>query len=165
MSNSDFYTCAWCARRFDTKRYYVETGEFFKRGWFCSAKCLSEAPPGIGELVRVPLCFITTAVCDELQLPDDCRELTTLRRFRDVHMLASSDGRELVERYYEFAPAMVAAIDAHETRSEIYRKLRTLYIEPAVLAVEAGDNHEAERIYTSMIGWLEDQLAGTSSRA
>lgn len=38
-------------------------------------------------------CFITTAACELRGLPDDCRELTTLRRFRDEVLLSSQEGR------------------------------------------------------------------------
>ncbi len=161
--SSSYKVCAWCAREFYTGGWSRQRG-YVEYRWFCSRKCCSEAPEGIGEK-RAIGCFITTAVCSELQLPDDCRELTTLRRFRDAHMLATPSGRALVERYYKIAPGMVAAIDAHEARAEIYRELRTRYIEPAVTAAEAGDNLGAERFYTTMMGWLEERLAGAPSRS
>ena len=36
------------------------------------------------------LCFITTAVCQELGKPDDCEELTAFRAFRDGYLLFPS---------------------------------------------------------------------------
>ena len=56
-------------------------------------------------------CYITTAACTALGLPDECEELQTLRWFRD-NVLTDEAGLALVGRYYEQAPAIVRAIDA-----------------------------------------------------
>jgi len=46
-------------------------------------------------------CFLTTAACEFMGLPDDCLELETLRQFRDEHVPKS-----LVDEYYQIAPAI-----------------------------------------------------------
>ena len=64
-------------------------------------------------------CFIATATCATLGLPEDCEELMLLRWFRDSVMLPTEEGRRAVARYYDIAPHAVAAIDA--SRHEIGR--------------------------------------------
>jgi hypothetical protein len=97
-------------------------------------------------------CFITTAVCENAGLPDDCEQLETLRTFRDSYMLATPDREWLVNLYYTVAPLIVDRIDAFapEARDEAYRILR-VYIAAALAAVKAGDNARAERIYRAMV--------------
>lgn len=98
-------------------------------------------------------CFITTAVCKELQLADDCYELVTLRDFRDSYMLANAEGKELVEEYYATAPSIVAALGSSRdpnVRTAIYRDFNINFIKPAILAIEAKDYPAAQRIYTAL---------------
>lgn len=57
-------------------------------------------------------CFLTEACCSYAGLPDDCYPLTALRGFRDEHLLKTEHGRELVARYYDLAPALVARVQA-----------------------------------------------------
>ena len=49
-------------------------------------------------------CYLTTAACISAGLPDDCRELTLLRWFRDNILIVDSDGRRDVEEYYADRP-------------------------------------------------------------
>ena len=44
------------------------------------------------------LCFITTAVCQELGKPDNCAELTAFRAFRDGYLASQPDGEALIHR-------------------------------------------------------------------
>ena len=93
-------------------------------------------------------CFLTTATCEAMGLPDDCEELTLLRRFRDEAMLRTNDGRRDVERYYSVAPSVVDAIDRRTDRMEFYRRLYQTRIRSAADAVRAGRFEEARAIYT-----------------
>ena len=112
-----------------------------------------------GEIAEAAGCFITTAVCNTLNLPDDCRELTVLREFRDAHMLADPELSQFVKQYYEEAPAMVARINQFDVASIVYESLYGTYVLPAVTAIESGDNAEAVRIYSAMFHAVK-QLAG-----
>lgn len=55
-------------------------------------------------------CFFTTACCDYVGLPDDCFELTQLRRFRDLWLAKQPGGPEAIARYYQTAPLVLAAL-------------------------------------------------------
>ena len=99
-------------------------------------------------------CFVTTAVCGDSGLPDDCRELTVLRAFRDRHMTTSPARAAMLTEYYQKAPDLVAKINFSAYRSEIYAVLREQFINPAVQAAESGDDLLAERLYVDGMNWV-----------
>ena len=100
------------------------------------------------------LCYITTAVCDNLSKPDDCSELTTLRRFRDDYMMSTDNGRKMVEEYYDRAPAIVMAIDLTGNADEIYPKVYRSYILPCIDLIKNGKNEECMLHYKEMVDAL-----------
>ncbi len=59
-------------------------------------------------------CFLTTAACHHNGLPDDCRELQVLRRFRDEVLMSTTEGRAMVTHYYRVAPAIAEELSAVE---------------------------------------------------
>jgi len=91
-------------------------------------------------------CFITTAACEVMGLPDGCDELQTLRQFRDDYMMKTHEGRALVDQYYAEAPSIIDAIDDNET----YERFFNVYIKPAVKLIKRGEYVTAERIYTQL---------------
>lgn len=103
-------------------------------------------------------CFITTAVCQSLGLPDDCYELQTLRKFRDEYMLTTADGREKVDWYYRHAPAIVQAIDLLTDREDVYQKLYSDFISSAVMSIWRGDNVMALSVYEQMINFAKSKV-------
>ena len=60
-------------------------------------------------------CFLTTAVTAMRGEHDDGQTLTTLRRFRDEHMLTNPRGRTLVREHYAIAPKVVAQIPSDDS--------------------------------------------------
>jgi hypothetical protein len=95
-------------------------------------------------------CYLTTAACLAAGLPDDCRELTLLRWFRDHILMVDSNGRRDVQAYYATAPAVVAAVDARPDRLAIYSRVFTTGVAPAASAVARGEYTEAYRIYRAL---------------
>jgi hypothetical protein len=96
-------------------------------------------------------CYLTTATCLSLGLPDDCEALTTLRWFRDHVLLQTPAGAADVETYYHLAPRVVAAIDRRPDAAAVYRALYERAIEPAVLAIKAGDFTTAHGIFKRLV--------------
>lgn len=90
-------------------------------------------------------CFITTAICKTLGLPDDCYELQTLRKFRDTWF--TENNPDDIKQYYAEAPAIVAAIDSSAHSTHIYKVFNRDYIHPAIVAIEQGRNEDAYNIY------------------
>jgi hypothetical protein len=72
---------------------------------------------------RKGLCYITTAVCDSMDKPDDCYELTAFRSFRDHYMNQTEERRAMVEEYYHTAPVIVAAISLRPDSKEKYEEI------------------------------------------
>lgn len=100
-------------------------------------------------------CFITTAVCERDEKPDDCDELETLRTFRDTFMRATPERSAMVDLYYSVAPIILDRIEAFpdDAKSEVFAVLRT-YVALAVKAASDGQNERAARIYINMMGYV-----------
>ena len=103
------------------------------------------------------LCFITTAVCEFYEKPDDCYELTTLRRFRDQWLVSQEDGKELIQRYYAIAPQIVEMIDKSNDREMIYKKIYEEYIEPCLRLVELSLFVPCKKLYIEMVNTLSNK--------
>ena len=101
------------------------------------------------------LCFITTAVCKYFDKPDDCYELTALRKFRDTWLVAQPGGKELIEEYYVNAPCIVKEIDGSPKKDEIYIHIWNDYLEPCLKLIELGANDTCKKLYIDMVHELE----------
>jgi hypothetical protein len=102
-------------------------------------------------------CYITTAVCQSSNLPDDCFELETLRSFRDSFMVETSERIELLNEYYRRAPLIVSNINRREDSVQIYKNIKSLYIDKAVDLIGTGKNEEAFCLYRDMLLFIESQ--------
>ena len=96
-------------------------------------------------------CYVTSAVCETLGLPDDCHTLKVLREFRDTYLLTTNVGQSFVEEYYATAPALVSKLQARSDAKEYLADLYTRYILPALLAIEHRAKSRAFKIYREMI--------------
>ncbi|GEM_PF-4218961 len=96
-------------------------------------------------------CYITTAVCGLYDKPDDCYELTLLRRFRDNWLMSQEHGSELIDEYYNTAPKIVAKINAHPERTSIFSAIYNNYILPCVRLIEENKNEECKSLYSKMV--------------
>lgn len=105
-------------------------------------------------------CFLTSACTAARGLPDDCQELQTLRSFRDDWLKKTDEGIELVTRYYEIAPKIVAAIDAKPDCLEIYDRIYCEMVAPCVELIGQGKYQEALGLYRDRTLVLEKNLIG-----
>lgn len=96
-------------------------------------------------------CFITTAVCEARNEPDNGPTLTRLRAFRDGYMQENNVRRAMVEHYYRIAPEIVKRIQQRNDAREFFNSLHTRYIAPACQAIERGQNGMAFTLYTQMV--------------
>lgn len=101
------------------------------------------------------LCYITTAVCDSQNKPDDCYELTTLRNYRDQYLMKTEEGRQMVEEYYDIAPGIVLAIDMRQDSKRIYKGIYEEYLMPCIRYAEDGRNEECKELYMDMVYHLQ----------
>ena len=107
-------------------------------------------------------CFLTEAVVGHRGIEaDDGPTLTALRTFRDGYMQQTPERRALIERYYEIAPLIVAAIPRdHAEWAWIAAR-----VDEAVAAIGAGDGDRAFDIYVGMVRRLEGRWLAPASGA
>jgi len=102
-------------------------------------------------------CFITTACVKYYGLKDDCYELQTLRHFRDTYLLKSSEGKRMVSKYYQVAPALVKCLEADKRKKVLFTEI-FLQIKSACKAIEKGNFEMATTIYESAVTNLYHKL-------
>lgn len=95
-------------------------------------------------------CFLTTACCAYKGLPDDCRELTVMRTFRDTKLQENEWGIKCIELYYQEAPRILKQIEAHPHRKQILEEIYS-EIQKIVELVEKEMNQEAVIRYLLMV--------------
>ena len=105
-------------------------------------------------------CYLTTACCVQQGLPDDCHELTMMRKFRDEYVAHLPLGEEILRDYYQTARPITEAINALPDASVIWKRLYIGFITPCVYFVEQGDNESAYAVYTSMTKRLKLEYLG-----
>jgi hypothetical protein len=102
------------------------------------------------------LCYITTAVCETFNKPDDCYELQLLRNYRDNYLASIPDGLEIVEEYYNIAPTIVNRIRKSDQNKEIFKNIWVEYLKPCITLIEKGLNEECKVIYIRMVRTLQE---------
>ncbi|MBQ2952577.1 MAG: hypothetical protein IJE07_03380 [Clostridia bacterium] len=102
-------------------------------------------------------CFLTTACVERRGLPDDCHELTMMRKMRDEWLVNQPGGREEIAEYYAIAPCIVAHINARPDAADVWEKLYQEYILPCVAAADAGEFKRAHGVYREMIKEVSDR--------
>lgn len=103
------------------------------------------------------LCYITTAVCQNMGKPDDCYELNAFRSFRDEYLMRSEKGQKLIEEYYDIAPGIVMAINMESHPERTYRNIYDRYLLPCLRFIENGKRDECQNQYMSMVQELENK--------
>lgn len=115
--------------------------------------------PGIGGAIGSFLggaigggCFITEATMAGLGVQDDEAEpLQVLRFFRDKVLAGTPQGQAMIQEYEDIAPLVVEAIESRPDAMEIFKKIYTDFIAPAVEAIKAQNFPQALQIYAAMI--------------
>ena len=115
----------------------------------CLALSVAPAEAVAEDTSCVKCCYITTATCAAMGLPDDCDELQALRHYRDAVLLATPQGEREVAEYYASAPAIVAALDRRADAPALYRLLYEQHIRPAAAAAARGDHATAHTLFRS----------------
>jgi hypothetical protein len=95
-------------------------------------------------------CFITSACCETLRLPDDCFELRALRRYRDGVLAHEPGGADAIAAYYALAPSILARLP-REGRERLLLFIYARYVLPSAVAATLGFNALAYRLYRRML--------------
>ncbi len=110
-----------------------------------------------GGFRKSRFCYITTAVCETLNKPDDCYELTMFRQFRDNYMLQQPMGEALVQEYYEFAPSIVNHINQRSDRRQVYEEIWKKDLAVCLQNIEMGNPEACMKQYMNMVRKLQDK--------
>lgn len=110
---------------------------------------------------RQKLCFVTTAVCCGLHKPQNCREITLMKCYRDEYMFKQADGEILVKEYYDIAPTIVKRISQEAAPEEKYLYLWNNYISKCVALVENHENEKCKQLYSKMMSELKEEYMVT----
>lgn len=102
------------------------------------------------------MCYLTTACTDAMQLPDNCYELQTLRKFRDEYVATKPNGKLLIGEYYKTAPKIISAINSTGNGDSIFRNLYSV-IKKAVTLIEENKFEEAYQLYCNFANQLRYQ--------
>ncbi len=103
------------------------------------------------------LCYLTTACTSAMQLPDNCLELTVLRRFRDAILLPEPSGRAAVMDYYKMAPEIVKSIEARDDANRVWQAVY-VEIQRAVSLILSGNFNQAFSHYQQMTLGLKEKF-------
>ena len=173
-SNHGWYKCEHCGKSFRKEDIDVDHIIPQKYGgpdsdWNLQHLCkhdnrskqaiLRDTP---GDLVKKN-CFITTAVCDNFGKADDCYELTMFRNFRDNWLVKQSDGKSLIDEYYEIAPKIVNKINQLTNANEIYNSIWINYLKPCLKFIENDDNQNCKALYIDMVKNLKEKFLRQSA--
>lgn len=136
---------------------YIDPNSRSGYKWYCSYYRSYEDPDKLRECTHFQSdsssgggCFLTSACCEYMGLADDCKELTTLRNFRDTYLKPTQDGNALVEEYYKIAPSIVEKINAHSKKGEILKDIYTQVCKICDM-IESGKHDDAVKAYTQMV--------------
>lgn len=86
-------------------------------------------------------CFLTTIVCHELGLDDNCTELTLMRKLRSDYLLNSEKGRDIIDDYQAISRDIAPKIIQLKDKNQYCEWLMSDYIQPVC---ELVVNHEFE---------------------
>lgn len=99
-------------------------------------------------------CFITTALCNILNMLDDNIYLNTLRGFRNNYLQKNSTGSKILVNYDVIGPRICESLDNDNDRLIKASILFSNYIVPAVNAIMNNEYDKAIQIYTDMTNGL-----------
>lgn len=103
-------------------------------------------------------CFLTSACVEAMCLPDDCYELTTLRKFRDGYLAQLDSGPCEIKHYYHVAPLIVANIKSDAGSISIFKRIYHELVIPCIRHIENSNYVEAHALYKQYVLNLESQF-------
>ncbi|PWS54315.1 CFI-box-CTERM domain-containing protein [Pseudoalteromonas sp. meg-B1] len=126
---------------------YYEKNSFIADCEYCKRTGKEHVPTT--EKPKSEGCFLTTACVKHLGLGDDCLELSTLRDYRDNFILSLSNGKELLEEYYQYSPVIVSKINESNDTEKTYQYIY-IEIKVAVKLIQTSNYHQALLTYKAM---------------
>lgn len=103
------------------------------------------------------LCYVTTAVCRNLNKGEECEELRLIKDFRDGYLASTDEGRDLIDEYYDIAPTLVKRIAKDARAHEKYVWLWNTYLAPCVACIKSGQPESCRETYCAMMEVLRKE--------
>lgn len=110
------------------------------------------------------LCYVTTAVCRNLNKGEDCEELRLIKGFRDGYLSSTEEGQALIAEYYDIAPTLVKRIEKDAEAQAKYLWLWNTYLAPCVTYIKSGQEENCKVTYCSMMEELRAEYMGRSGK-
>lgn len=110
------------------------------------------------------LCYVTTAVCKALKKPQNCPELTVMKKYRDEYLMQQENGAQTIQEYYDIAPTIVKRIEKEAEPEVKYQYLWEHYLKFCLALIEAGQYEECREKYTEMVEELRKQYIITNHK-
>lgn len=129
-----------------------EWGESFK-----DSNIIASDYDSIVQGFKRKLCYVTTAVCRNLNKGDDCEELRLIKEFRDGYLSKIEGGSELIEEYYDIAPTLVKRIAKDAEAQAKYAWLWNTYLAPCVSYIRNGQMEPCKDTYCHMMEELKKE--------
>lgn len=142
-------------RRFANSDYAERCRKFFKIQWGYE----SEARKAREEAEKYQKehqdrtysgCFITTAVVGMLGLPDDCKELETLRKFRREVLQPNPEHAGVLLKYDTVGPIVALGMMHDENGMQMAIDIYNIFIRGCVKYIENGEVSNAVALYSEM---------------
>ena len=133
------------------KGWNNSSGSWMDKGWSNSSGNWGDAGGGSGG------CFITSACVEYKGFTDDCVELQTLRKYRDIMVQEDEFFRGKVLEYYRKAPLIIQQIEKSGKSDVIYDNLYHQMIQPCVAFLEEGKTEEAKSLYLNYYEQLSNK--------
>lgn len=111
----------------------------------------------IAQGFKRKLCYVTTAVCLNLNKGEDCEELRLIKEFRDGYLSSTKEGQALIEEYYDIAPTLVKRIEKDAEAHEKYMWLWNTYLAPCVAYIKSGQPESCKETYCNMMEELREE--------
>ena len=80
-----------------------------------------------------------------------------MKQFRDGYFSESTEGKQLIQEYYDIAPTIVKRIDRQENRKELYQDLYEEYLVPCIRKIEEQDYEACKTLYQDMVLKLKER--------
>ena len=105
-------------------------------------------------------CFLTSACVEAMNLPDNCKELSVLRHFRDTYLAQQPCGKCEINHYYHIAPMIVEKIRESADATVIFTRIYNELVLPCVAHIEGNNLEAAHQLYKQYTLSLEKQYLG-----
>ena len=103
------------------------------------------------------LCYVTTAVCINLNKGEECEELQLIKEFRDGYLASTKEGQALIDEYYDIAPTLVKRIARDMGAQKKYVWLWDTYLAPCVAYIKSGHPENCKEVYCDMMESLRKE--------